>query len=184
VPYWNCAQTPYWDTDARGVTLGWTGSHTRAHLYRSLLEGVGFELRLHLAGLEAATGTRVELLRAMGGGSRSDLWLQVLADVTGRPIQRCTGEEISARGAAALAWAGAGLPVPLDGVPSSDGAVPVAAAAASMAGFGPTTQPRVEPSALYQRLGEVHRGIYPRLRETFHDLAGITRAAGPSGSPR
>ena len=112
VPYWNAAQTPYWDPYARGVVLGWSGSHTRTHLYRSLLEGVAFELRLHLDGLEAATGRRVERIRAMGGGSRSVLWSQIVADVTGRQIQLCEGGEISARGAAVSSWTGAGLRVP------------------------------------------------------------------------
>ena len=39
LPYWNAAQTPHWDSQASGVTLGWQGCHTRAHFYRSLLEG-------------------------------------------------------------------------------------------------------------------------------------------------
>ncbi|HEX2805351.1 MAG TPA: FGGY family carbohydrate kinase, partial [Kineosporiaceae bacterium] len=108
VPYWNCAQTPYWDPDARGATVGWQGRHTPAHLYRSILEGVGYELRLHLAGVEAAAGRRVELLRAMGGGSRSSLWVELIADITQRPVQLCDGAEISARGAAVLAVAATG----------------------------------------------------------------------------
>ena len=52
LPYWNAAQTPHWDGRASGVTLGWQGCHTRAHFYRSLLEGIAFELRSQLDGLE------------------------------------------------------------------------------------------------------------------------------------
>lgn len=159
VPYWNCAQTPYWDTAARGVTLGWHGGHTRAHLYRSLLEGVAFELRLHLEGLETVTGTRVEELRAMGGGSRSPLWTRIVADVTGRPVRLCHGEEISARGAGVLAWAGA--------VPGAD----VASAAAGMVALGETIAPRPEHTARYERLFAVQRQVYPSLRTVFADLA-------------
>jgi len=170
IPYWNCAQTPYWDTAARGAVVGWHGGHTRAHLYRSLLEGVAFELRLHLDGLEAATGTRVELLRAMGGGSRSPLWQQIVADVTGRPVELCAGEEISARGAAVLAWAGAGLPVD-DGRAADGGRV--AAVARAMASFGATIEPRAEVTGAYDRLFAVQRRIYPALRDVFADLATI-----------
>jgi xylulokinase len=166
VPYWNCAQTPYWDTAARGVTLGWHGGHSRAHLYRSLLEGVAFELRLHLEGLEAATGTAVGLLRATGGGSRSPLWTQIVADVTGRPVQLCAGGEISARGAAVLAWAGAVDNSPLDE------AIP--RAAATMAAFGETVRPRPEVTARYARLFAVQRQIYPRLATVLGELAEIT----------
>lgn len=56
LPYWNAAQTPHWDSRASGVTLGWQGCHTRAHFYRSLLEGIAFELRMQLDGLEQARG--------------------------------------------------------------------------------------------------------------------------------
>jgi xylulokinase len=162
VPYWNAAQTPYWDPHARGVVLGWGGNHTRAHLYRSLLEGVAFELRLHLNGLEAATGTRVTSLRAMGGGSRSALWAQIVADVTGRPIQRCEGAEISARGAAVLGWAGAFPPATVPEV------------SAAMTSLGEWIVPRPEVTVQYERLFAVQRQIYPRLREVFADLAAAT----------
>ena len=165
LPYWNCAQTPDWDTAARGVTLGWHGGHTRAHLYRSLLEGVAFELRLHLDGLEAATGEPVRVLRAMGGGSRSPLWTQIVADVTGRVVEGCAGEEISARGAAVLAWAGT--------APFTD-PEPVTARATAMASFGATVRPRPEAAATYDRLSAVQRRMYPALREVFADLAEIT----------
>jgi xylulokinase len=165
VPYWNCAQTPYWDTAARGVTVGWHGGHGRAHLYRSLLEGVAFELRLHLAGLEEATGEPVRVLRATGGGSRSPLWRQIVADVTGRPVQPCAGGEISARGAAVLAWAA---------TQDDGGAASVTAAASAMASFGPAVDPDPARTGAYTALWQVHRTVYPALRATLHDLAAIT----------
>jgi xylulokinase len=162
LPYWNCAQTPYWDPDARGATVGWQPRHTPAHLYRSILEGVGYELRLHLAGVEAATGRRIELLRAMGGGSRSPLWVELIADITQRPVQLCDGAEISARGAAVLAVAASGDRPPL------------ARAASAMAAFGRTVQPRPATAARYDQMFAVHRQIYPALRDVFTQLAGLT----------
>jgi xylulokinase len=105
LPYWNAAQTPYWDADARGAMVGWHGRHTRAHMYRSILEAVGFELRLHLEGLEKATGQPVVTLRAMGGGSRSLLWTQIVADITQRPVLIGQRDEVSALGAAVIARA-------------------------------------------------------------------------------
>lgn len=160
VPYWNCAQTPYWDPHARGITVGWHGGHTRAHLYRSLLEGVAFELRLHLDGLEARTGRRIRVLRTTGGGSRSALWTRIVADVTGREVQRCAGGEISARGAAVLAWTGA-----IGGT--------VAEASAAMAAFDDTVSPRPDATARYEEFSAVQRRVYPRLREVLTDLAGV-----------
>jgi xylulokinase len=58
LPYRNAARTPHWDALARGATIGWHGRHTKAHLYRSILEGVGFDLHLHLERLEEVTGSR------------------------------------------------------------------------------------------------------------------------------
>jgi xylulokinase len=162
LPYWNCAQTPYWDPDARGATIGWQGRHTPAHLYRSILEGVGYELRLHLAGVQAATGRRIDTLRAMGGGSRSPLWVGLIADITQTPVQLCDGGEISARGAAALAVAATGDRPALRQI------------AATMAAFGETVAPRPAMTAAYDRLFAVHRLIYPALRDVFAELAQVT----------
>ena len=175
VPYWNCAQTPYWDTAARGVTVGWHGGHTRAHLYRSLLEGVAFELRLHLVGLEAATSRQVDVLRAVGGGSRSPLWAQIVADVTGREVQPCDGEN-SARGAAVLAWAGASAVAGARRTDHGPLSAAITAAARRMAPPGPALRPRPEATRQYDRLFAVHRRIYPDLAGTF---AALARADGP-----
>jgi xylulokinase len=159
LPYWNAAQTPYWDPLARGAVVGWHGRHTPAHLYRSVLEGVGFELRLHLERLEEATGSRVEHIRAVGGGARSPLWVQVISDIIGRPVRVCSAGEASAAGAAMLARAY------LDGRP---------------AGVGVTAEPEghdVVPDAAagetYGRLYAAYRRIYPALRDVFADIAAV-----------
>ncbi|MBI4944411.1 MAG: xylulose kinase [Actinobacteria bacterium] len=168
VPYWNAAQTPYWDAAARGAVVGLTGAHTRAHVYRALLEGVAFELRLHLDGL-AAAGTPVTSLRAMGGGSRSPLWAQVVADVTGREIRLAEGREISARGAAALAWAavgGGGL----------------ADACAAVGHLGATVTPRPDVTAAYDPVFGLQQQVYPRLREVFAGLAALQATGTASRS--
>jgi len=97
----------------------------------------------------------------MGGGSRSPLWSQILADVTGRPLRLCEGREISARGAAVLAQVGAGL------------APDVATASSAMGRLGATVQPRADVTARYEHLFAVQQQIYPRLREVFADLAAL-----------
>ena len=160
LPYWNAAQTPHWDPAARGVLFGLTGVHTRAHLYRALLEGVAFEARSHLDGLEAATGVPVSQLRAMGGGSRSRLWSQIVADVTGRTVHLALGDQISARGAAVLARA------------QVTGA-PLAQVSTSMSRLGSSVEPRPEMTSRYERLFAVQQQLYPRLREVFADLAAL-----------
>jgi xylulokinase len=164
LPYWNAAQTPYWDPLARGAVVGWHGRHTPAHLYRSILEGVGFELRLHLERLEAATGQRVEHIRAVGGGARSALWVQVVSDITRRPVRVCSAGEVSAAGAAVLALAF------LDGRPAG------ADEAAEPPGHD--VVPDATAAAAYDGLFGAYRQLYPALRGVFADLAAASGDAG------
>jgi sugar (pentulose or hexulose) kinase len=163
LPYWNAAQTPYWDADARGATIGWHGGHTKAHLYRSILEAVGFELRLHLEGLEKATGQRVRTLRAMGGGSRSPLWAQLVADISQLPVEIAAEDEVSALGAAVIARAW----------DCGKGAAGIPDAAAAMARTVRVVQPQVSLASTYERLFGVYRQVYPALRPVFAELAAV-----------
>lgn len=93
LPYWNAVQSPYWDPVARGAVVGWRGTHSRAHMYRSILESIGFEMRFNLDCIEKQTGVRITALRAMGGGTRSKLWRQIMADTAGVPITTCVEDE-------------------------------------------------------------------------------------------
>lgn len=170
VPYWNAAQTPHWDPHASGVMLGWRGAHTKAHAYRSLLEGIAQEVRLQLDGLEAATGHRVQSIRAMGGGIRSKLFSQILADVLERPLERCAEPEISALGAAVVAMAGIGAYPDLT------------SSSVAMTRIGRRIEPDARVADRYGRLREVHAQLYPRLRDVMRDLATVVTddADGPA----
>lgn len=160
VPYWNTAMNPYWDPAASGVVLGWRGIHGQAHLYRAILEGIAMEQRLHTEGVESASGNQVERYIAVGGGSRSRLWLQILADVTGKPIVRSAVDEASALGAAVVAARGAGL------------FASEQEAAAAMTAIEPgIVQPQADQHQFYSALyHEVYQEIYPALRETMLKL--------------
>lgn len=161
VPYWNSAQTPYWDPDARGIMVGWHGNHTRAHAYRSILEGIALELRLHLLGLEKATGEHVTTLRAMGGGTHSRLWTQIIADVTGRPLQICAEDEISALGAGVLVQTAI----------SGHQADTLHAVAARSARYSRTVIPDIRVAPAYDAYFAVYQQLYRRLRDIFPDLS-------------
>lgn len=157
VPYWNGVMNPYWDDEATGLMLGLRGSHGPAHLYRAVLEGIALEQRLHLQGVEEATDRIAELI-VMGGGSRSELWCQILADVLGRPIVRAGSTEATALGAGILAAAHSGL--------HSD----VVTASRSMT----STAERFEPTgegAFYDALyREVYAGLYPAVQSRARAL--------------
>jgi xylulokinase len=163
VPYWNGVMNPYWDPAASGIVAGWRGAHGKAHLYRAILEGIAFEQRLATSGVEAATGLPIERFIAMGGGSRSSLWCQIVADVTGKPVTRSASPEATCLGAAILAAAAAGL--------HSD----VREAASAMVHLGETFSPNEKNQAIYDRLyDEVYRHLFPSLQSALGRLDDLT----------
>ena len=166
VPYWCGVMNPYWDDGAAGAVIGFRGCHGPAHLYRALLEGIAFEQRLHTEGVEEATGTRIEAFVTMGGGARSDVWCQIVADVTGRRVVRAGTPEATALGAGVLAAVGAGLHGDTD------------AAVAAMTGVGEAFEPG-ENEVAYDRLfREVYSGLFPAVRGA---MAGLKRLTGDRG---
>ncbi len=155
VPYWNAVQSPYWEPFARGIMVGFGSAHTRAHLYRSLMEGIAIELAENIRRVEASTGRTIRELRATGGGSRNPLWRQIFADATGKPIVVSGVDEVSAQGAAIMAMVGIG-------------AFPdVATAAEAMTSFIDRTEPDLDAHERYGQIAKVQQKIYPKLAELF-----------------
>src|SRR4051812_7220647 len=150
VPYLASAQTPYWDPAARGMLFGLAGHHGKEHIFRALMEGIAFEQRLALERMEQALGQPVEVLLTTGGGARSALWRQILADVTQKIIVACREAETTSLGAgihaaAAAGWHGSLLD-----------------AAEAMTGTGARHMPNDETAARYDELFAIYREIYPR----------------------
>lgn len=163
VPYWDSAMNPYWDTSASGITVGWRAAHRPAHFYRAILEGIAFELRLQFDGVEGSLGREIKLVTASGGGTNSPLWLQILADVLGKPISRSTVREAACLGACILAASGSGL--------NPDAA---AAARKMITSPGDSYQPSPAASVQYSRLyNQVYRNLYPALREPLQRLSDL-----------
>jgi xylulokinase len=155
VPALSGAMTPEWNARARAGWFGLTAAHGRAHMARALLEGNALALRDVVEAI-AAGGHELTGLVCVGGGARGDLLLSIRAHVTGLTVCRPLDVETTARGAAMLAAAGAGIH------PT------VAAAAAAMA--GPRADPIVpEPElcALYDALHARHLRLYAALRPLF-----------------
>ncbi|MCS7301786.1 MAG: xylulokinase [Fimbriimonadales bacterium] len=107
-PYLSGERTPYPDPDARGAFVGLTIAHKRAHCTRAVLEGVACGLRDSLEILRAM-GIPLHELRLTGGGARSSLWRQILANVFGQPVYTLRAEEGPAYGVALLAGVGVGV---------------------------------------------------------------------------
>jgi len=156
LPYLTGERTPYADPAARGAFVGLTVRHTRAHLTRAVLEGVAFGLRDGLELMRSAGVSVPGQFRASGGGTKSPLWSQVVADVLGVPLATTATAEGAAYGAALLGSLAAGW----------FGTVPEAAAA--MVKVGAATEPGV---ADYEQAYASFQRLYPALREDFHALA-------------
>lgn len=155
LPALSGATAPEWNPDARAAWFGLTAAHTRAHLARALLEGNAFALRDVLEAMVMAGLEPLELV-CVGGGARGELLLQIRADVTGLPVTRPEDVETTARGAAMLAAAGAGL--------HPD--VPTAARVMAAARRAPVL-PDSERHLLYGAAHERYRQLYAAVRPLF-----------------
>jgi len=102
LPYFTPSGTPYFDQDTPGTILGLRLSTSRGELLKGLMEGIGMEMKLNLSLLEQS-GIQVDRLIATGGGARSQVLLQLKADILNKPIERIDINEAGCRGAANLA---------------------------------------------------------------------------------
>lgn len=160
---------PFWSSDidagpeAKGAIIGFGDVHTRAHLYRALLEGVAFELRHGAERIERRSSRRLQCLRACGGGARSEAVMQITADVFNCPVERPHTVETSGLGAAVLAAFGLGW------YPS------VRVAINEMTRVGHRIEPDRETHTTYEKLyRRVYRRLYKRLAPMYRDIRDIT----------
>lgn len=153
LPYFSGERTPVMDPDARGVVAGLTLSHTRGDLYRAALEATGFGVRHNIEVIEAAGGDICRVV-AVGGGTRGDLWTQIVSDITGR-AQELRATTIGASYGGALLAAGLVQDV------SVDAWNPVRE----------TVTPRPEHTERYDDLYALYRRLYPATAEVVHTLA-------------
>lgn len=161
---------PYWSPgvrqpgpEAKGAIIGFGDVHTRAHIYRAILEGLAYALREGKEKIEKRSGVAIRRLRVAGGGSQSDAAMQLTADVFGLPAERPHTYETSGLGAAIDAAVGLGLH------PDFETAV------ATMTRVGDVFHPQPDTQALYQRLySEVYIRMYPRLQPLYRKIRDIT----------
>ena len=153
LPYFAGERTPVADPDARGIFAGLTVSHTRGDIYRAALESTALGVRHNIETFRAAGG-QIDRVVAVGGGTRGDLWTQIVSDVTGV-------EQV----------------IPTQTIGASYGAAYLAAASVldvSISTWNPTARicrPNPETRDNYQELYELYRAFYPATRDISHTLA-------------
>jgi xylulokinase len=160
VPYLTGERSPHLDPLARGAFFGLSSRHSTAHLTRAVMEGVAFSLRdcLELMKQLGAAPTQV---RVTGGGARSDLWRQILADVFGCGIVRTVVDQGPAFGAALLASVAAG-------VHSS-----VEEACSGIELRAEADDPDPVRARIYEEYHAVYRALYPATRAQMHALSAL-----------
>ncbi len=161
---------PYWSPgvkipgpEAKGAVIGFGDVHTRAHLYRAILEGLAYALREGKERCERRSGVTVTELRVAGGGSQSDVAMQITADIFGLPAARPHLYEASALGAAIDGAVGAGL--------HPD----IATAVAEMTRVGQVFEPNAAARDIYEGLySRVYRRMYRKLQPLYEEIREIT----------
>jgi xylulokinase len=153
MPHWSGSMTPFWDSTTRGVIAGLSASHRRGDVYRAVLEGIALEQAM-MTNLAAAASQPIDHYVAIGGGAKSDLLCQILADASGRAVKRLATVEASSLGAAVAAAKGAGW---FKSIPQ---------AAAAMAGKPVRTfRPSAKSQRRYQELLAIYTDLYPAIRD-------------------
>jgi len=108
IPHLSGSGTPEFTPYAKGAMYGATLKTNRSDLGKSILEGISYELKLNIGLLENA-GIRIEKLRNVGGATKSNIWMQLKADITGKTIEACKYADQCPLGAAILAAFGIGI---------------------------------------------------------------------------
>lgn len=152
LPYMAGERSPIWDPDAKGVYYGLDFGKGRGHLVRAAMEGAAFALRHNLDAARDA-GNGIGVLHAVGGASRSELWMQIKADVTGHPIRAVDSAEATGMGCAILAGVGAGI------YPGFE------AACARLVRLGAPYMPQEESGRTYERQYERYLQLYRMLKD-------------------
>lgn len=160
---------PYWSPglrfpgpEARGAVIGFRDLHTRAHLYRAILEGLAYALREGAERTVRRSGVPITELRVAGGGSQSDAALQLTADVFGLPASRPHVYEASGLGAAIDAAVGAGIHADFT------------AAIREMTRVRDTFEPDARTHARYDELyNGVYKKMYGRLKPLYERMHEI-----------
>lgn len=161
---------PYWTPGikhptARGAILGFSDCHTRAHLYRAIIEGIAYGLYDGLLSIQRKTKIKVEFLAVSGGGSESDEICQITANIMGIPVRRAQTYETSSLGAAITAFTGIGVYNSFE------------EAAKNMVHISAEFKPDMKEHELYYRLySRIYRRIYPNNKKLYDDLKSILRS--------
>jgi sugar (pentulose or hexulose) kinase len=160
----NLILQPYWspllkNPEAKGSIIGFGRHHTRAHIYKAMIEGIGFALLEGLKGIEQVGKFKVEALTVSGGGSQSDEICQITADMFGVPVKRIQTYESSGLGSAMIGF------VALKIHPSYQAAIK------KMVRYKSVLKPNAKNHEIYTKLyNNVYSKIYASLKPIYQEI--------------
>ena len=149
--------------EGKGAIIGFNDVHTRVHIYRAIIEGIGFALIDGMRHVEKRIGTKITAATVSGGGSQSDEICQITADMFGVPVMRIQTYEACSLGSSLVAF------VALNEFNSYEEAIK------SMVHYKDTFIPDEKTNKIYNELSEIYRGLYWRLKPCYIKLKRITK---------
>lgn len=160
LPYLMGERTPHLDPNARGAFVGLSAIHERGDMIRAIMEGVTYSLKDCLSVLEEM-GVQPDNMLACGGGARSDLWRQMMADVYDMDVSTVDSKEGPALGVAILAMVGAGLYENVE------------VACQKVIRAHNTTKKKAENTEKYEKVYRIYKDLYQHLKEDYSELAKL-----------
>lgn len=161
LPWLSGERAPVLDHYARGGYIGLTMSHNKAHMTRAVMEGVAYHLRWICEAMEK-TGFIIDGFNGIGGGCNSSVWVQIIADVTGRPLRVVENHmEAGAVGAALTVAVGLGIHPDMDAVDD-------------LIGIEKVVHPDLSNQTRYEDLYQIYRDLYTVLVPIHHRLYEVT----------
>lgn len=160
---------PYWGPglkmpEAKGSIIGFGDVHTRAHIYRAIIEGINFALMDGVNKIETKTGVKVEKIMVSGGGAQSDAICSITSDMFNLPLYKGETYETSALGTAINGFVGLKI------YPSYEEAVK------NMVRYSKIFYPDSKNAKIYEDLfNRVYKKIYPRLSKVYEEIQEITK---------
>ncbi|MFA5422116.1 MAG: FGGY-family carbohydrate kinase [Bacilli bacterium] len=160
---------PYWapmlkQPEAKGCIIGFSSEHTRIHIYKAIIEGIGYGLMEGMQNLEKSSKQTIDGLTVSGGGSQSEEICQITADMFGKPVYKIQTYEACGLGSSMVAFVSLGI--------YKD----YREAIANMVHYTKTFTPNPEIHKIYESLhARIYKRIYKQLRPLYWELRSIIK---------
>ncbi|HEY8891895.1 MAG TPA: FGGY family carbohydrate kinase [Clostridium sp.] len=167
LPYFRGKYAPGADSRAKGAFVGLTTSHTRGDLARAILEGLCYESKVIINGLQEVTGNEVKEVNVIGGATKSQFWMQMKADILGIPVRCIDESEAVTLGVAMLAGIGAGV--------YKDSADAVFKTRRETKIYTPDFKKHEKYNTIFEN---VYKNIFPALKEMNYKIDDMIKLGG------